>query len=179
MSKKTTIATFLERARKVHGKKYDYSKVIYKGVHHRVIIVCPIHGDFDLRARAHYDEHRGCPKCDKSGKSGFHKSDWYDKPKFLYLIEFFGNGERFLKFGVTINGVKGRVIKGQIPYTYETLFEKKLADGEKAILIEKKIKSKYLRIPYHPELSFRGDSECLEFGIKNHLLKDLDRILNE
>ena len=178
MSKRTTVETFLERAKIVHGEKYDYSKVNYRGVNKRVIIICPEHGEFDLRPKAHYDDNRGCPNCDKSGKSGFHKSEWYVESKFLYLIEFYGNGERFLKFGVTVNGVKDRVLKGQIPYTYETLFEEKIKDGVKAIDIEKKLKSKYLKIPYKPELHFSGNTECLEYGIKAHLLKDLNRLIN-
>lgn len=48
MSKKLTTAEFIERARKIHGDKYDYSKTDLnnrdeKG---RVIITCPKHGDF-------------------------------------------------------------------------------------------------------------------------------------
>ena len=38
---------FLEKARKVHGDKYQYNKVNYKGAHKKVIITCPIHGDFE------------------------------------------------------------------------------------------------------------------------------------
>tara|TARA_R110002073_G_scaffold128999_5_gene275221 strand:+ start:18382 stop:18918 length:537 start_codon:yes stop_codon:yes gene_type:complete len=177
MSQRTTKTDFLERAIDVHGEKYDYSKIVYTTTETKVIIICEKHGEFLLRPRAHYADKRGCPKCDKSGKSGFHKSKWVDKSKYIYLIELFGNGERFLKFGVTVSGVKGRVIRGEIPYTYETLFEKKIKDGEKAIVIEKKLKSKYLKIPYVPELTFRGDTECLELGIKEHLIKDLNRII--
>ena len=179
MSEKTTLSTFIERAKIVHGEKYDYSKVVYETTETKVIIICSKHGEFLMRPRAHYADKRGCPKCDKSGKSGFHKNEWYDKSKFIYLIEFFGNGERFLKFGVTVNGVKERVIKGQIPYTYETLFEKKIPNGEMAIEIEKKLKAKYLKIPYIPMLSFSGNTECLEFEIKKHLLEDLENMIKK
>ena len=37
---------FVERARKIHGNKYDYSKVEYKGLRNRVCIICPEHGEF-------------------------------------------------------------------------------------------------------------------------------------
>lgn len=43
MSKRTT-ADFVELASAVHGNKYDYSKVEYKGSGVRVCIICPIHG---------------------------------------------------------------------------------------------------------------------------------------
>lgn len=171
--------TFLERAKEVHGDRYDYTKVEYETTEKKVIIICKEHGEFLMRPRAHYADKRGCPNCDKTGKSGFHKSPWYVEPKRLYLIEFYGNGERFLKFGVTGNEVVERIIKGQIQYNYKILFNEKFKDGEKAIEIEKKLKSKYLKIPYVPEMSFRGSSECLEYGIKEHLLKDLDRIINK
>lgn len=178
MSTRTTINTFLERSKKIHGDKYDYSKVDYKGVHKRVIIICPEHGEFDLRARAHYDEKRGCPKCDKTGKSGFHKSPWIDKPKTIYLIEIIQKDERFLKFGVTVEKeLKKRFQKGQFPYNYNVIFEKRMLDGKKANEIEEKLKSKYPKISYKTSISFRGDTECLDYGIKQHLLKDLNRII--
>lgn len=174
---KTNFNDFLERSKEVHGDRYDYSKVEYETTEKKVIIVCKLHGDFLIRPRAHYSDNRGCPECDNTGKSGFHKSPWYQKSKYIYLIEFFGNGERFLKFGVTKNNVKERITKGQIPYNYNILFERKFVDGEKAIEIEKKLKSKYLKISYIPKLNFRGNTECLEYGVKEHLLRDL-KIIN-
>jgi hypothetical protein len=178
MTQRTTKEDFLERAIEIHGDKYDYSKVIYKTTETKVIIVCEIHGEFLLRPRAHYADKRGCPDCDVSGKSGFHQSKWVEKPKNIYLIELFGNGEKFLKFGVTVNEIEERVIKGEIPYDHKVLFKEKISDGELAISIEKKLKIKYMKIPYTPMLPFRGDTECLELGIKEHLLKDLKKIID-
>lgn len=178
MATKPTFEVFLERAKKIHGEKYDYSKVIYKGVNDRVIIICPEHGDFDLRPKAHYDDYRGCPTCDKSGKSGFSdNSQWIVKAKYLYLVEVITEDEKFLKFGVTVNGVKKRLQKGQFPYMYDILFEKRFSDGERANAIESKLKSKYPKISYNTSLSFSGDTECLDYGIKEHILKDLNRLL--
>lgn len=53
---------FIEKARKVHGDKYDYSKVEYVNNKTKVCIICPVHGEFKQRP----DEHlkgRGCQKC--------------------------------------------------------------------------------------------------------------------
>ena len=60
---------FIIRAREVHGDKYDYSKVDYQGMLNKVIITCPIHGDFEQTPSNHthvlkYD----CYKC-SSGSS--------------------------------------------------------------------------------------------------------------
>ena len=37
---------FIEKARKVHGDKYDYSKVEYKNNRTPICIICPEHGEF-------------------------------------------------------------------------------------------------------------------------------------
>ncbi|MFV9482323.1 hypothetical protein ACNI3T_00720 [Christiangramia sp. ASW11-125] len=107
---RTNINTFLKRAKEIHGDKYDYSKVDYQTTEKKVIISCKEHGEFLMRPRAHYADKRACPKCDNTGKSGFHESKWYKENKFIYLIELFGNGERFLKYGVTKN-VNERLLK--------------------------------------------------------------------
>ena len=57
-----TTDDFVKRAKLVHGDKYDYSKVDYKGVKAPIIIICPEHGEFEQRP----DEHlagKGCAKC--------------------------------------------------------------------------------------------------------------------
>ena len=46
MKGKKTKEQFVADARKVHGNKYDYSKVEYKGCHVEVEIICPKHGSF-------------------------------------------------------------------------------------------------------------------------------------
>lgn len=55
-------AAFVERARDVHGDKYDYSKVDYRGAHEDVEIVCPEHGSFMQDPMTHLQGH-GCPAC--------------------------------------------------------------------------------------------------------------------
>ena len=40
---------FIEKAKKVHGDKYDYSKVDYVDSRTKVLIICPQHGEFVQR----------------------------------------------------------------------------------------------------------------------------------
>lgn len=47
---------------KTHKNKYDYSKVCYKGARSKVIIICPIHGEFIQDASNHI-QGKGCPSC--------------------------------------------------------------------------------------------------------------------
>lgn len=58
---KMTTEEFIEKAQKVHGNKYDYSKVNYESAHKKVCIICPIHGEFWQEPDNHL--RWGCKKC--------------------------------------------------------------------------------------------------------------------
>lgn len=53
---------FIDRAKEIHGDKYDYSSVNYITAKHKVLIKCPIHGDFWQTPDKHI-QGNGCPKC--------------------------------------------------------------------------------------------------------------------
>lgn len=53
---------FIEKARVVHGDKYDYSKVEYIKCRTKVCIICPQHGEFWQKPTDHLNG-CGCPKC--------------------------------------------------------------------------------------------------------------------
>ena len=46
----------------MHGRKYDYSKVVYTNAHEKVIIICPNHGPFKQEANSHI-RGAGCQEC--------------------------------------------------------------------------------------------------------------------
>lgn len=56
---------FIEKAKKIHGDKYDYSKTLYKRCDEKVIIICKLHGEFEETPRNHLDKRtkEHCPKC--------------------------------------------------------------------------------------------------------------------
>lgn len=56
---------FIEKAKKVHGNKYDYSKVNYINNDTKIKIICPTHGIFEQAPTNHLKGH-GCPFCKKS-----------------------------------------------------------------------------------------------------------------
>lgn len=96
--KRKTNKEFIADARKIHGDKYDYSKVEYKNNKTKIVITCPIHGDFLQSPNSHL-KGRGCKKCgiertvlkEKSTKEKFiEKSikihgDKYDYSKVNYI----------------------------------------------------------------------------------------------
>jgi very-short-patch-repair endonuclease len=55
--------SFIDRARQVHGDRYDYSEVRYNGAMKPVTIVCPDHGPFEQTPNNHINQPNGCPKC--------------------------------------------------------------------------------------------------------------------
>ena len=59
---------FIERSKKVHGDKYDYSLVEYKNVTSKVKIICPKHGEFEQVVDSHING-INCPKCGLENRS--------------------------------------------------------------------------------------------------------------
>ena len=53
---------FIEKAKAIHGDKYDYSKVNYINAHKKIIIICPTHGEFEQKP-GHHLEGYNCKKC--------------------------------------------------------------------------------------------------------------------
>ena len=63
---KYTLQEFVEDANKVHNYKYNYSKSIYKNRRIKLIIICPIHGEFSQSPVNHIYNKTGCPFCKTS-----------------------------------------------------------------------------------------------------------------
>lgn len=57
-----TNSQFISRANKVHDNFYDYKNTMYRNSSTKVIITCPIHGDF-LQLPSHHLKGVGCKKC--------------------------------------------------------------------------------------------------------------------
>ena len=60
-----TSQMFIEKAKRVHGGQYDYSKVNYINAHEKVAIICLTHGAFEQSPTKHVNgkSPRGCPLC--------------------------------------------------------------------------------------------------------------------
>jgi hypothetical protein len=55
---------FVEKARKVHGDKYNYSQSVYTGNKNKIKIICKEHGEFFQSPLDHYGQKKcGCRKC--------------------------------------------------------------------------------------------------------------------
>lgn len=69
MASRLTQEEFIEKAKAIHGDKYDYSMVEYVNNRTKICIICPDHGEFWQAPDSHLQGH-GCPKCrsDKMSK---------------------------------------------------------------------------------------------------------------
>jgi hypothetical protein len=63
-SRRIPVDKFIERSKKIHGEKYDYSKIYssYKSLESKILIVCSIHGEFWQKAELHANG-GGCQRC--------------------------------------------------------------------------------------------------------------------
>jgi hypothetical protein len=60
--------SFIEKSRKIHGNKYDYSKVEYINSETNIKIICPEHGEFKQTPANHTLRMNGCPSCSENKK---------------------------------------------------------------------------------------------------------------
>ena len=77
---------FIEKAKKIHGEIYDYSKVIYKKAILKVIIICKKHGEFEQQPSNHLSGY-GCVKCGiltRNASSSYTTNDFIKKAQKIH-----------------------------------------------------------------------------------------------
>lgn len=82
-----TNENFIERAKQVHGDKYDYSKVIYNGISNKIEIICPKHGSFFQEPNVHINMKCNCPECNVS-KGEEQIGIWLNKNNIEYIYQY-------------------------------------------------------------------------------------------
>lgn len=60
---RTAQEEFLERARAVHGDRYDYSQAVYQQNHTKLTVICREHGPFQVTPKNHIRAESGCMRC--------------------------------------------------------------------------------------------------------------------
>ena len=68
MGKRSNKEEFIEKAKQIHGNKYDYSKVNYINAHTKVCIICQEHGEFWQTPNKHLSG-CGCQSCAGKNKN--------------------------------------------------------------------------------------------------------------
>lgn len=80
-TKKLSFEEFIEKSRKVHGDKYDYSQAEYAGTQLHITVICPEHGAFFQTPTRHING-RGCHQCGGTKKIAMY--DAIEKAKKLH-----------------------------------------------------------------------------------------------
>ena len=87
-SKRRTIEEVIEKCKKVHDDKYDYSLITeYKNDREKYPIICPEHGIFYQTMNNHIKGKQGCPKCGRIAainKTRFTTDEWIDIAKKVH-----------------------------------------------------------------------------------------------
>jgi len=166
-----TTEEFIERAKEVHGNKYDYSLSEYgKNNRDKVKIICHEHGEFEQSPSSHIHQSAGCPICSyKHFVGGYGEQRFLNNPEIknnpamLYLISIKNDTEIFLKIGITQKTLHERfTLNNKLPYNYEVInvINGKLYD---MFILEQKLKRLYKHSKYIPNIKFNGYTECFEY----------------
>ena len=106
--KKYTTEQFIEKTKKIHNDKYDYSLSDYRGSQIKLKIICKDHGVFEQKPNAHLNG-QGCSKCSKYGKNDIFefikKAKIIHNNKYDYSLVDYKNSHEKIKIICHIHGV--------------------------------------------------------------------------
>lgn len=88
--KKVTTESFIEKAKQVHGDKYDYSEVEYLGSEIPISIICKHHGKFLQTPHIHIQGH-GCPLCgikERTDKISINKDEFTNRSNTIHRNKY-------------------------------------------------------------------------------------------
>ncbi len=164
----------------VHKDFYDYSKVEYINSTVPVTIVCPLHGEFNIKPVSH-TQGRGCTKCGyESLYNGFGRSDFKraaeGKQSTLYLIRVFDSTEEFLKVGITTRSIKARFRDGYLPYSYDLVYTESSLYSDYIYNKESYLKNIFKLEKYRPKKTFCGHTECINISALSHIMSKINRL---
>ena len=108
----STREKFIEKAKEIHGYKYDYSKTNYEHSHKKVEIICQFHGPFEQRPSDHLSG-AGCKKCAtelmikntrKSNEDFIRQANEYHNYKFNYSNTIYEGAHKKVEIICEIHG---------------------------------------------------------------------------
>ena len=96
---KLTTEEFIDRAKKVHNGKYDYSRTTYITAREKVCIICPEHGEFWQVPDAHLNG-SSCPKC--SGVTSMTKDEFIAQARTIHGDKYDYSNVEYVNNGVEV-----------------------------------------------------------------------------
>lgn len=181
ISNRKTKEEFIADARHLHGKRYSYSKIDYRGAHEPVVIECPVDGEF-LQSPTSHLSGIGCPRCSRRDQGAPRNlvralRGEFDQPKgsYFYIVRFrlpeigcdlykvgSGSGSRKRTVSASIRRVGGEILD-----VYSCQFD---TSGEAIVfehLAHEQVAHSKFAVP--PDRKFAGYSEV--FSLRPDLEK--------
>lgn len=85
MAAKLKLEDFITKCNLKHNNKFSYDKVVLINTQIKIIITCPIHGDFEQKANNHL-RGQGCSKC--YGNIKYTKEEFIDKSNIIHNNQY-------------------------------------------------------------------------------------------
>lgn len=155
--RRRTNQEFIEQAKKIHGDKFDYSKVNYINGKTPVTLVCPKHGEFKIIPDKHIHRHQGCPQC---SEEKFGHKETYTQEKAEKRLATVLKGTPFvLKTPFVFNTVRNTNVNLYCPiHDYDWI-----VSWHELIYHQKdknKFGCKYCKIQYSKEVCYEAALKC-------------------
>jgi hypothetical protein len=184
--KRLTNEDFIIKCKEIHGDKFDYFKTNYINTRTKIIIICKIHGEFEITPDNHINQKQGCVKCARDN----HKLTKLSNERLESFKKIHNNKYSYLDLSVN-NGIINIICPEhgkfeQIIYNHEKghgcpdCNSSKGEEKIKSILESKNIKFKRnhefedckrkrkLRFDFHlPELN-----TCIEYDGEHHYIEN-------
>ena len=155
---------FIGNSTEAHNNKYDYSKVIFINKDTKVVIVCPIHGEFEQTPYSHLNLGRGCQICARRN-TGFRP----EGKALLYYLRIETEAGPLYKIGITGKSIVERYSPSELSMI-TVLFTVKYDVGRCARDEEQRILKEYELFLYTgKKVLFSGNTELF---VKDILNKD-------
>lgn len=179
-----TTELFVDRARLIHGNRYDYASVMYINDKTKVNIICKKHGPFSQSPGHHIHKKQGCPKCkhEKATERGIggysEQTICHTDVGYFYCVEMVSRQDTYLKVGITKTSPTRRLTGSGHQMTILHQTHGKLLD---MFLIEQKVlqelRDKRYRVRPHNRHARRGWTECFRVSDKPDVLRAINDII--
>lgn len=136
--KKYTNQSFIEKARTIHGHKYNYLSSTYLNSQIKTSIMCPEHGEFKQTPSSHLSG-QGCPGCANYG---------FDRTKIGFLYVLRSDCGQYMKIGIT-NKPDQRYMQllRATPFSFKRI-ELIEGTGDKIANLEKELLTEYQSVGF-------------------------------
>lgn len=175
---------YREKIIEILGPKYNYDKCWPESVTEKVIIRCPIHGEYKATVSNIIHNHSGCPECARELK-GYSRSVFIKSCKknnngkgLLYLIRIENEEEDFIKIGITsYPTIHNRISELKRLYGNVNLVFQYESDPSFIYNLEHKLHRQFRNYKYRPGKQFAGMFECYDPYYTDKMIENICKFL--